>query len=825
MLLFCTGVLLAGLTPRLPETWVLLIPTGAAAFCLWRRLCIPIVVFLLGIVYGLICGQLLVDQQLNRELDGREFLVVGTVADLPVNRTRLQRFQFSIESASLFDASATSSVDIDVPSTVLISWYNQHELRVGQRWQLVLKLRRPRGFVNEGGFDYQRWLLSRGVGATGYVRETAATNKLNQRIEDSHAVALLLPTWRQKIRDWLSQGIQNDAIDANSHASALGPLLALAIGDNSQINEAQWQVFQSTGTSHLMAISGLHIGLVALFGYWWGHGVRAVASFITPRAHFFYYLPGVFSIVMAAYYAAIAGFALPTQRALSMVCVVNIAMLLSKQISLARLLTYALLVVVLIDPLAGFEPGFWLSFGAVAMLCWSFHGRYRIATSRSNDELAGNGDNGVLARITNYLSNRCKNVLVFSRSQWVVFIGLLLPLFALNLSPSLIAPLANLIAIPLMSFAVVLPMLLAVMVMNVSDAIAQPLFSIAQFSMHYLLVWLEFLSDWQQQHVSGIATQWLPGVPSMVALLIGMAGVLLLLAPKGVPGRYLGALLLLPALLNHTTFAPNAQADARLPPLQLTVLDVGQGLAVVVRTGNSTLVYDAGPEFSERFNAGDAIVGNYLRYQGIKVIDTLVVSHADTDHAGGVAALVDEVPVKQVLVGEELPTPIKQATHSCRTTSPWQINDVYFRFISLPTTANAKLFSNNNNRSCVLLIEWRGHTILLPGDIEKEIEQQLLLEKLLPKQVDVVVAPHHGSLTSSSEAFVRHISAQLVVFSAGYENRYGHPHPKVVERYQKMGTTLVATAASGQIDIEWFDEHSEPQVKRWRQQQQRYWYW
>lgn len=767
------GILAVSLLPRLPVLpqpfW--LSAAGAAALII-LLFAFPrgrlLGCFCLGAVWGLVAGYHLLAQQLPPDLQGRELLVSGFISDLPENRGDYQRFEFTVDRYLNLDTEAGAGGNL--PRRILLSWYGAPPLTAAGHWTLKVKLSRPRGFVNTGGFDYQRWLLSQGIGATGYVR--SSTHNGADGIAPGH--------WLLKRRQATGQWIRDLTGDTTG---AL--LVALAVGDSSGIRPEQWRLLRNTGTSHLMAISGLHIGLVALLGFFIGHALRAGASFLSPRLGWLWWLPGLCSVAVAAFYSAMAGFSLPTQRALTMVVLVNAAVMLGRGGASGRALAWALLIVLLIDPLSGYQTGFWLSFGAVAVLLFRFRERH-------------SAGKGALHRLA-----------TFGRAQWVIFLGLLAPLFALNQSASLLAPLANFAAIPLVSFLVVTPLLGALLLQPLSACLAGWLLQVAAWFLQFgmaLLQWLTRhlpLGGW---HPGGGAVTW-------PALLLAAVGVLLLLSPKGLPGRWLGALMLLPLLLPR---------PAPPPALDIRVLDVGQGLAVVISTPSRVLVYDTGPAYSERFNAGDAIVGAHLRARGIQRVDRLVVSHGDMDHAGGTEALLGSVAVDEILLGEELP---ELAAHwpdlpveDCRESPAWRWDDVGFRFLVPPLAPSA-----GNNSSCILLLEVADRRILIPGDMEAEVERSLLAADLLPDSLDLLIAPHHGSKSSSSPEFVAASRPANVVYSAGWRNRYGHPHPAVRARYRAAGSEAHDTGLGGELDFVW-DRAGELRVSALRQSHRRYWF-
>jgi competence protein ComEC len=730
----------------------------------------PLAMAGLGLCWGVLAGQQLVDQQLPADLEGVEIRVSGDVIDLPQDRDLGQRFLFRIDKAEILDAGIIPAQSFEIPSKVLLTWYEEGAVAVGQRWQFVVKMKRPRALVNEGGFDYQRWLLSRGISATGYIRQSASNTQLSP--QQTYPVQ----NFRSRIRSWIL---------THANFDAKGPILALAIGDNSFMSPEQWLLFRQTGTGHLMAISGLHIGLIAVFGFFLGRFVSTAITVLGKHGRSLRLLPNLFSCLCAITYAALAGFGLPTQRALVMVLILNLALILGRGHRPLRALVLAALVVLLIDPLAGLDMGFWLSFGAVAVLIAYFQYRHQALT-------------GKIPGINKTVG--------FARAQVVVFIGLMLPLLAFNTPLSLLAPLANLVVIPLVSLFAVVPLLIGIALQSISLELANLCLSVVEFTLQTSFRWLRLLVELD------LPAFWSPSGSSSSPVLIGLAilGVGMLLIAQGFPGRWLGVLLLLPIL-----FPKLPDKD----PLHVTVLDVGQGLAVVVQTPAHTLLYDAGARFSDRFDTGEAVVLAYLRYHGIKYIDTFVVSHGDNDHAGGAEAVLAGIRVDQIIVGEPLNN-IVRTTEACDSNRRWQWQAVSFALIEPQIEVEDR---DNNNLSCILVITYRDQHLLLPGDIEAPIERALLAQQQLPSPLQTIIAPHHGSRTSSTPAFVKTLHPDRAVFSAAYRSRYGHPHPLVTERYQQRGAALYNTADAGQIDIRW-SEAGEVEITQLRERRPRYWY-
>jgi competence protein ComEC len=692
--------------------------------------------------------------ELPAELAGRDLLVQGVVQGLPERGTSERlRFRFQLERYRAHDGWR----ELRLP--VRISWYRDApELGPGERWQLWLRLKQPRGLANPAGFDYERWLFAHGIRATGYVR--AGDNRRLPGVPGG---------WIARCRGYLAERI---AAAAGSAESA-GLLAALGVGERSGMGPAQWEVLRSTGTSHLMAISGLHVGLVATLVFvavrrlWgrWGDVLRWPAPAVAAVA----------AMVAALVYALLAGFQVPAQRALVMVWLAMLSLLWSGRPDPWRVWSAALWVVLLLNPLSVLMAGFWLSFGAVAWILYLSLGRYgRASRWRS---LAG--------------------------LQMALVLGLTPLLWLWFHQVSVIAPLANLVAIPWISLLVVPTLLLALVALPVNAPLGELLLRIAEQLLVALWGWLEWLASLPAILVP------LPLLPAPVVAVFAV-GLLCLLAPKALPLRLLGCLLMLPGIALQP--GRPAQGD-----MWLTLLDVGQGLAAVLETHRHVLVYDAGPAFATGLDSGESVVVPYLQQRGYRRLDRLVISHSDNDHLGGGAAVFRHLDVQQVQSGE--PGAIAWARSSrCRAGQHWEWDGVQFEYLAPAQPGRG------NNASCVLRVGTAdGRVVLLPGDIERGVEEHLLASQSQRLAAQVLVAPHHGSRTSSTPGFVRAVDPNIALFPVGYRNRFGFPHPAVVQRYLQGGATLLDTAQSGAIQVR-LVAGQELQAIAFRDQAQRYWH-
>ncbi|WP_347329624.1 DNA internalization-related competence protein ComEC/Rec2 [Marinimicrobium locisalis] len=749
------GITLAALVPTLPSVhWFWLL--ALSPLMLWRSggcgQCLFLVV--LGLFWGLAHGHWQLAHRLPADWQDRDVTVTGTLVGLPEHDSRRERILMAVESLR-----TTDGEPLHLPlRRIRLSWYGGPRLHSGERWRLRLRLKRPRGFVNPGGFDYQLWLMRQGVDATGYVRAASG----NQRLAPAHNGSL--SHWRERARDWLAD---NPSLE---HPALLRALL---VGDRAGLSGAQWALLTETGTNHLLAISGLHIGFVAVLGFTLGAGLgrglnlgfRGAGASLTGH---------VLALVFALGYSALAGFSLPTQRALVMVLVVQVALLGRRRVRAMDALSLALLAVLLLDPLAPFDNGFWLSFTAVAVLLVAFGGRRSVARSSDAGPRGRRGTLGFRSAFQRLFE-----------AQWVIFVGLLLPLLLLTQEATLLSPLANALAIPVVTLLVVPWLLGAVLATPLWPELAQWGLWLADRGLDFLMLWLEALGPlrtWATVHptVSG------------ASLVLAFLGVLLCLVPKGVPSRWLG----LPAIALALCL-PGATA----PALRLTMLDVGQGLAVVVQTPGHGLVYDTGPAYSDRMDAGSAIIAPYLRRSGVGRLDAVVVSHRHGDHSGGFEGLIREFEPERVWAGEpgRLYYP---DVHDCHRRASWRWDQVHFRFLhaGFPEEPNA------NNRSCVLWIQYRDRHIVLAGDIEREVEWRLVGQGRLPEALTLLQVPHHGAASSSPPVWVAHTRPERALVSAAYEGRHGHPDPSVVERYRVKGSQVLNTARHGALIYEWNGE-------------------
>lgn len=770
ILAFAAGVLVLQWQPELPPSglWalggcVLLLPA-----LVWRgwvsRGLLVVACFALGVAWAGWRAESRLADRLEAAWEGRDIELVGVVAGLPQDFANGTRFEFAPE----FVLTAADGKTVAVPGRIMLSRYQGRSddenfvalsVRPGERWRFTVRLKRPHGNANPGGFDYEAWLLERNIRATGYVRSSAA-QRLDEMVwRPDYAIERL----RLAIRAAYAR-----TLPAGDYPLA-GVLVALAIGDQKAIDGDLWSVFNRTGTTHLMSISGLHVTMVAaLFGWLVSFGWRRTPALALR-------LPaqkaGVLAACLAAlFYALLAGFAVPAQRTLYMLLVAGLALYSGRIVAPSRILLLALLVVLVLDPWAVLAAGFWLSFGAVGALLY-------VTSARLSE---GEGWR--------------QRLRTWGLVQWTATLASLPVLLLVFQQLSLVSPLANALAIPVISFVVTPLALLGAVVPG------WPIPALAHWVLEWLMQFLNFCATWPVWQA--------PAPPGWAAVVAGF-GVLICLFPRGVPGRLLGVFLLLPVLFWPAEKPAEGEA-------WVTLLDVGQGMAGVVRTREHTLIYDPGPLYSADSDAGQRVVVPYLRAQGINRVDTLVITHRDSDHAGGAASVLAALPVDGVLTSVP-----EFGGRRCEAGQRWRWDGVSFEVLH-PLPGQVAGEGSTNAVSCVMRVEAGGRRLLLTADIQAPDEALLLKRNAAGLAADVLQVAHHGSKTSSSEAFLAAVSPREAVIPVGYRNRFGHPTDEVLARLAAQGARVWRTDRDGAIDIRLGE--AGVGIAAWRQTHLRYWY-
>mgnify|MGYP006188415919 CR=1 FL=1 len=573
----------------------------------------------------------IVDSQIDESWHGRDIQLQGRVLKVIDRSDTAVRMLFQVENAKPQELAATLR-----HGQLRLSWYYGEPVEADQRWRFTVRLKRPRGFVNPRGFDYAAWLLSQDVVATGYVK--------NGEILDAPERSWGLRQLREQLAERLF------ARDGESIVF----FRALLLGDTSGISADQWRILQRTGTIHLITISGLHVGLVAVLGFGIGWILAKLLALWLPSPmayRFSRYVPLILSCGLALSYSALAGFSIPTQRALIAVALANLALMFGVQVGLLRSLVLACVMVLLTSPLAPTQAGFWLSFIAVLVLVLGFAG----------------------------YQQRLPHVHALVKAQLLLTVGLLPPLLALGNTVSVTGMPANLIAVPVVSVLVVPGLILVAFTVFPFPALSGMIITGLDKLFGWVWAYLTLLSDWQW-------TQWWPNVAISSGMIVVLAlGALFCLFPVGLNFRWLGMGIVLLAL-----FAPRLPP----PPLKVAILEVGQGLAVWVQTPDYVLVYDTGPKFSSEFDAGSRILAPFLRSQGVQKLDTLMVSHGDNDHSGGLAGLVREIPTEELLLGDPGGAKHWPSSRPCQQGQTWQRNKINFRVLWPPAGSHQRKSNN-----------------------------------------------------------------------------------------------------------------------------------
>jgi competence protein ComEC len=785
ILAFTAGVLALQSSASLPNPAVMCACAAAAIACilLTRRhtdLVKASAASCAGILLGYTWAALLAHQTLSKELtatdEGRDLSVIGIVDSLPSRFEQGLRFNLLVER--------TETPGTTVPPRIALSWYADRrgesdlpeDIKPGERWRLTVRLQRPHGNANPGGFDYEAWLLEQGVRATGYVRIDDKNQKLDAFVPRFNT---LVERTRAILRDRILERLQDKQY--------AGVIVALVIGDQRGIDQSDWQVFNRTGIGHLISISGLHITMIA--------GLAALAASSLWRRSFFtgaqlpLKLPAqkvaaFTGALTALLYVLLAGFGVPAQRTLYMLSVVALALWTGRLSSVTHVLCAALGVVVVLDPWAVLWPGFWLSFGAVAVILFGGHGRVRPH------------ETGFKA-----------NLQMAAQTQWSVTLGLVPLTMLLFGQVSLVSPLANAVAIPLVSF-IVTPLAL------LGSLLPDPLSGWLLLAAHAAVAGLAGVLA----HLSALpAAVWRAPAPQAWVFLLALGGTLWMLMPRGWPHRWAGAVAWLPLLLqlpehpDHGTF-------------RVTAFDVGQGMALLVETPGHRLLYDTGPGYAPGLDAGSRVLLPYLRMRGIGALDGMVVSHGDSDHTGGALAVLGELKVGWLASSLPENHPIARAAPRhlhCAAGQRWEWDGVRFEMLHPAAASYADPAPKANARSCTLRIT-NGHTaILLAGDIESAQEAALVRTSPDGLQANVLLAPHHGSGTSSTLAFLQAVHPSVGVFQVGYRNRYKHPKKEVYERYGQLGIERLRTDELGALTLD-FD--NGVRSESYRREHARYWY-
>jgi competence protein ComEC len=754
----------------------------------------PVALLTVALLFFGLCGLRALhfsSQALAPALEGRDIAVTGVIAAMPQRNETGLRFRLEVESAT------AGAAPVRIPPQLYLGWYGgaipdpdgmlelqrlAADVRAGERWQMTLRLKAPHGNSNPHGFDYELWLWEQGLQATGYVR-AGPRDTPPQRVAD---------TWRHPV-ERIRQHVRDKVLEHVTDRKTAGLLAALIVGDQNAIDRADWDVFRATGVAHLMSISGLHITMFAwaaalLVGALWRRSQRLCLAWPAQHAAL------VGGMLLAAGYALFSGWGVPAQRTVWMLATVGLLRLSARRWPWPQVWLLACAVVVTLDPWALLQPGFWLSFVAVGVLFAADPGLPPgVVAAAANPAGAAANWRARAARMT-------AKVRASLREQWVITVALTPLTLLLFGQVSVVGLLANALAIPWVTL-VVTPLALA-------GVLLAPLWDAAAWAVQALAIYLEWLAALPFATISTPA-------PPVWAGAAGVLGGVLLAMRLPWHARALGLPLLLPVLLWQVPRPVPGQ-------FELLAADIGQGNAVIVRTAAHALVYDSGPRYSPESDAGHRVLVPLLRALDEKV-DTLVISHRDTDHTGGAVAVLQMQPQAVLLSSIEDGHELQAVRKAQRCAGQrWQWDGVDFELLH-PSAADYEFASRPNAMSCVLRISNGVRTALLVGDIEQPQEARLVQSsgRAAGLRADVLLVPHHGSKTSSSEAFLDAVQPSLALVQSGYRNRFGHPAQLVLERYRRRGVPVVDSPHCGAAR---WNSAQALQVTCQRESAPRYWH-
>ena len=748
-------------------------PTAAP----WRRRSACTAALLAGVAYAGWMAQLRLADQLGFADEGRDLEVIGVVAALPSQAERGVRFAFDVQRVM--------PAQVHVPARISLAWYEPRQApRPAEQWRFTVRLRRPHGNFNPAGFDGELWMLEQSIRASGYVRDgpTAAT-PLRLQPTVWHLNALI-----DRLRGDLRARMQL-ALQQRRYA---GVIIALVMGDQGLIAPGDWTLFNRTGISHLVSISGLHITMIAALlalaaGAAWRRSARLLA--ICPLQP----VRAAAGTVGALLYCLLAGWGVPAQRTFVMLATVAAAMVFRTRLDGFTVLAAAAAVVCLWDPWSVLAPGFWLSFGAVACIFYSLGPRLAPLAKGA------------------HLVRALREAVRVQAAVTIGLVPLTLVLFA-QISP--VSPLANALAIPLVSYLVTPLALVGAAAVATGDALA-PAGAVLLVLSHALFDCLAGALTWMVQ----LPYAWVAFPPPPIwAVALAAAGIAWLLAPAGWPLRWVGVTWLLPALV----WPPERPG---VDSLWVTALDVGQGMALVLETQREVLVFDTGPRLGEDIDAGARVIVPYLRSRGIDRVSMLVISHLDADHSGGAQSLIQSIRVDRVLTSIPADSELLRGVPDlvrCEQGQRFAVGTLQVEVLSPPAELYQRAHATTNASSCVLRARLGPTRVLLTGDVPARQEAGMVAAFGQGLEAQLMVAPHHGSRTSSSEAFIQTVRPRWASVQAGYRSRFGHPHQQVLLRYRQAGVQVVRSDWVGAA--RWrFDAGGSARLEQWRLDHGRYW--
>jgi competence protein ComEC len=776
---------------------------------IFRSLSILAFVFVLGFAWSARYAENRLNNILASELEGKELTLEGRVVALPQGNTAGVKFAFEIDRL-LVDAEYLDQFPRRIYLSWQPAWRNPQaipEVIPGQRWKFRVKLKRPYGSLNSHTFDFERWSFHQDFGASGSVRsgELIAAKEIGFT---EFELRMELARWglRKKIQSLLPE-----------NARYTGVIVALVMGDQNAINQEDWQIFNATGIGHLISISGLHVTMLAGVG-------AAIAAFFWRRRALPLLIPvskvaAVSGFLTAFIYAWLAGFQIPAQRTMYMVGVVAFALWSGRNPRSFDIWWWALGLVLLIDPMAPYTPGFWLSFGAVAAILFAMGDSVGLLGIPTGKELNVHWTH----RSIQAFREAC-------RVQAVVTIALLPFTLYWFYQVSVVSPLANAFAIPLVSY-VVTPLAIAGALLP--EFIGRWLLLPAHASMEYLAIALDWMAKWPWSVVFARQPEWW-------VLAISGFGIVYAIRPGNLTTGW--QLRIVALCLSIPLFIPVAglwtNPSLAEGEFRATVFDIGQGTAVLIETQNKKLLYDTGPIQGKADDAGQRVLLPYFRGSGIDQIDRMVISHSDSDHVGGGATLLKSMQFDSMIGSLPSDNSLLKNLQSrnipslpCRFGQHWVWDGVEF-IVWHPheDTLFVEQYSRKpNEMSCVLEVRNKQSSFWLTGDVEKQGEDEITerlnsvkLSELANREL-IFMAPHHGSKTSSSLGLLQTLEPDYAFAQNGYRNRYGHPHPAVSARYQDLKIPFYQTPITG-AQIWVFRTNAWPSVQFWRHQNRRLWH-
>jgi len=696
-----------------------------------RHYLISAFLLILGFCFACVQAQKVLDDRLDFALDGSVLWLTGTIDGLPDVK----------EQSTTFILKNAKHIKYQVPQKIRVSWYQAPNINSGDVWRLAVKLKRPKGLLNPASFDLEAFLTAHKIGAVGTVR-------MGEKISTSQVLVM-----REKIRHKLQQ--------ISPYGQALA---ALVVGDKSALSASDWQLLQATGTVHLMVISGTHIGMLALFLFAFCKLIVRCAFKLGFNCRSWLLWTWLIVAFGAIFYGYLAGFGVPVIRACIMLIAVFIWRIFLSELKPFLVWLLALNCVLVLDPLASLQTGFWLSFAAVLALLMIFANRPISANQQASKLVA----KLKIPQIKGF-------IFALTKAQFAATVALLPLLLWFALPISLISPLANFIAVPFIGF-ITIPLSLIGTLFLLIAPIGELILQLAGLSLSLLFSFLQYLAA----YVPPIHAQTVP-VPNLMLAIIGA-----FIALSPLPVRFLGLLLLLTVFLSFKAQLNKAEAE-------IWLFDVGQGLSMLIRTQNHALLYDAAANYNG-FNRGEKVVAPALWGLGVKKLDLMLISHGDNDHAGGAPFIAQNFAPKQILSGEPKRLPFALKAELCTHNATWIWDEVKFKIIFLDAS------KQGNDASCMLQIEANGERLLLTGDIEQSTEFNLLKANI-DVQTNWLLAPHHGSKSSSSLPFLQASKAHSVLISRGNHNAFGHPHSLVLKRYQALDLAIFDTAKTGAQQI------------------------